>query len=158
MQVKGKSLNNPPPPPQALSLPLKRILSPSDICPKQFWDFFLKFPENFRNIFEHFPLLCLPTIYKVSRPSEVFFRYFFEHFSLFSERFSEHFEHFSVTFRAFSVTPSAPFPLHVRTIALQFLELCCRATTCRLSARKTPIKSEDTSLDTFNINVERTHI
>ena len=50
VQAKGKSLNKPPPPPQALSLPLKRILSLSDICPKQFWDF----PENFRKFFKTF--------------------------------------------------------------------------------------------------------
>ena len=115
-----------PPPPQALSLPLKRIRSPSDICPKQFWDFSRQISGNFSEHVEHFPLLRPSTICRVSRPSEVFFFFFvnfFRTFSVTSRTFFGTFRTFSVTFRAFSVTPLAPFPLHVRTIALQFLEL-----------------------------------
>ena len=119
MQVKGRNLNNPPP--RALSLPLKRNLSPSDICPKQFWDFSRKFLENF-GTFRTFSLLRPPTNHRVSRPSEVFsllFRTFFVIFRTFFRTFQT----FSVTFRAFFVTPSAPSPLHVWTIVFQFLEL-----------------------------------
>ena len=138
------------------------------------------FPENFRKSsehFEHFPLLRPPTIYRVSRPSEAFsllFRTFFVTFRTFFGTFRT----FSVTFRTFSVTPSAPFLLHIRTIALQFLELSMlqshnlsslnaepfinvlwdhpKTSDCSVTSQ-TPIKSEDTISDTFNNTVERTH-
>ena len=76
-----------PPPPQALSLPLKTVLSPFDICPKQFWDFSRKFPEIFRNISNIFRYFVRSLFIGFRDPPKLF-RYFFEHFSLLSERFS----------------------------------------------------------------------
>ena len=119
---------------QVLLLPLKMILSSSEVCPKQFGIF----PKISGKISKHLQLLCPPT-FRVSRPSEVFsllfraffvtlrsfFRYLFGHFSLLSDRFSEHFPlHFGY------------FPWHLRPR--------CRYTfgplwyTCRLSARSLP--------------------
>ena len=92
-----------PPPPQTLSLPLKRILSPSDICPKQFWDFSRKFSEIFRNISNILRYFVRPLFLGFCDPPK-FFRYFFEHLSLLSERFSEHFDNFPLHFGHFRDT------------------------------------------------------
>ena len=100
VQVQGRSLNNPPPL-QALSLPLKRVMSPSDICPKQFWDFSRKFPEMFRNISNIFRYFVRTLFTGVRNPPKVFFPLFFRTFPLLSESFSEHFEHFPLHFGHF---------------------------------------------------------
>ena len=176
MQVKGRSLNNPPPPSGPVAATQEGPF-PVWHLSETVLGFFPKFSGKFSEHFEHFPLLRPPIIYRVSRPSEAFsllFRTFFVTFRTFFGTFRT----FSVTFRAFSVTPSAPFPLHVRTIALQFLELSMlqshnlsslsaepsikvlwghpKTSDCGV-ASQTPIKSEDTISDTFNSNVERTH-
>ena len=107
-----------PPPPQALSLPLKRVLFPSDICPKQFWDFSRKFPEIFRNISNIFRYFACPLF--------IVFHDLRSLFATFSNIFrylnSERFRNISNIFRYISGIVRdtfGPVPVHVRTIALQ---------------------------------------
>ena len=161
---------------EALPLPLKRLFSPSDICPKQFWDFSRKFPENFRNISNIFRYFVRPIFIGFRDPPK-FSRYFFEHFSLLSERFSEHFEHFPLHFRHFPwhLRPRSRYtfgPWRYNSWKLLELSMLQSHNLSSLSAEpsinvlwdhpktsdcsmasQTPIKSEDPISDIFNNNV-----
>ena len=82
-----------PPPPSGPAAATQDDPFPSDICPKQFWNFSRKFPEMFRNISNIFRYFVRPIFIGFCAPPKLFC-YFFEHFSLLSEHFSEHFEHY----------------------------------------------------------------
>ena len=167
----GKESKQPFPPP-ALPLPLKRILSPSDICPKQFWDFSRKFPELFRNISNIFRYFVRPLFIGFCDPPKLF-RYFSNIFRYFPNVFwniSNIFRYISGIFR----DTFGPVPVTCSDHCVQFLELSVlqshnlssfswepsinvlwnhpKTSDCGM-ASQTPIKSEDAISDTFNINV-----
>ena len=97
----GRKESKQPPPPQALLLPLKSVLSPSDICPKQFWDFSRKFPEIFRNISNIFRYFVRPLFIGFRDPRSFFvtFSNIFRYFPNVFRNISNIFRYISGTFR-----------------------------------------------------------